>query len=69
MINQRLQEISEQLDAANRIKLDIIKRKEQISPGLRDHINLLQTRQQSFKDALDLWRIMKKVYPGYGRNN
>jgi hypothetical protein len=68
MIEKRLAEISSQLADTLAIKNDILKRKEQISPGLKAQIDLLQQRQQAFKEALDLWRVVFKVYPNHPDN-
>lgn len=61
MLEERLASISEQLAAL------YIQRKTNPSPGLSDAIKLLEHRQLNFKDGLDLWHQMLKVYPNYDR--
>jgi hypothetical protein len=68
MIQERLSEISAQLEDTMLIQRDILKRKEQVSPGLKAQILLLQQRQQAFKEALDMWNIVFKVFPNHPEN-
>lgn len=63
MIESRIREISEDLDA-----LRIQKSREvQPSPGLLENIARLERKLSNFRESLDLWRTVLRVYPNYDR--
>lgn len=61
MVEERIQELSEELERL------VAQRRAGESPGLLEAISRTEKKLANFREARDLWRVVLRVYPNYGR--